>query len=76
MKTFPELPDDARAEWREDPVTQAFIAWLSTTAASDRSVAFDELKSAEPNYHNATLHAGASRALSQAVDIATRETFE
>ncbi len=80
MKNFAQdFTDDERQEWRTNPITQAFIAWMKSEANTAKDNAIAAVKAspaAELGYGAATSYVGQMTAFDRAVDTATRESFE
>jgi len=74
---FPEISDDDRREWRDDPVTHAFIAWMKAQADAMNAAAIAAVRDASTGSIGvAGQYVGKLEAYIHAVDTATRETFE
>ena len=79
MKAFAEIPDDERREWRDNPVTQAFLAWLRKEVISASESAIAAVRDAAENGTSlgvAGQCVGKLDAFESVHDLATRETFE
>jgi hypothetical protein len=66
--TFFDLPDEKRADWRNDEVTQAFLALL----AKERAAVLENGRAATRanDHHNATLYVGQVEAFDWATKVA------
>ena len=80
MIDFSKLPDDERRQWRDDPVTESFIAWLRSEAGAMNTAAISAIRSASSDtsvsISAASTYVGKLEAYEHAIDTATRESFE
>ncbi len=68
--TFDDSPAEERREWRENPITKAFMALLRDEAARTAKQAGGAIRNED--YHQATLDAGREDGLLRAIDLGER----
>lgn len=80
MKSFTDFTDDERHDWRQNPVTRAFVEWMKAEADNHKTSAIGAVTSAAQtdglDYRLATLYVGKMAAMDHAVDTATRSFSE
>ncbi len=70
MTAFDGLPAEERREWREHPVTKAFMALLAVEAARAAKQAVQSVRN--ENMNQAAVDAGKEDGLLRAIDLGER----
>ncbi len=66
--TFFDFPDEKRADWRNDEVTQAFIRWMAEEKTKSIENAAGCVRANDHN--NAAIHVGEAEAFTHMLKVA------